>query len=252
MNCIGSITSKIQRSLSIHGILGTIKLCIDKTIKYILYLTPSQRRDRIITKERDLAFDREWGVDTCGSLVPNKSEVVGSNWIYGIKYQGCNSTALYEVLSELPIIYEHFTFVDFGSGKGRAILLASRFPFRRIIGVEYSEQLCEIARHNFSCFPKTEKKCNKIEIVCTDAVKFSIPKDPLVVFLFNPFGKPIMKEVVKNIFTSFRQNPRRIIVLYFNAVFADVWRNASFMEEIRTSKWITIFDTHVRKIGHFT
>ena len=244
---ISSILSKIQRRLAIHGILGIIKLCLEKANRYILWFTPSHRRNRAVAQNRDLEFDRKWGVDTSGDCVPDKSQVVGSNWVYGIKYEGCDSTALYEILSEFTIRYEHFTFVDLGSGKGRALLVSSRFPFRRIIGVEYSEQLNEIARYNISRFPKAEKRCREIDIVCDDAARFPIPQGPLVIFLYHPFVRPVMKEIVKNVLMSFQQDPRRIIVLYCNAVFADMWKNCSFIEEIRVSKGITIYDSQVRK-----
>jgi len=243
--------SKIVRPLAFHGILGTIELCGAKAIQHVLWFTPSRRRNRAVAQEPD-EFDRKWGMDTSGTLVPDESGVIGSNWIYGSKYRGCNSTALGEVLRQLPIQYEHFTFVDLGSGKGRAILVASRFPFRRIMGVEYSEQLNEIARFNVSRFPKAERRCKEIDIVCADAAKFPIPEHPLVIFLYNPFARRVMTQVVKNVLTSFRQDPRRIIVLYLNAEFADVWRNASFMEEIAVSRWITIYDTQPRKASTFS
>ena len=41
-----------------------------------------------------------------------------------------------------------FTFVDLGSGKGRTLLMASDYPFRRIIGVELLPSLHQIAQEN--------------------------------------------------------------------------------------------------------
>ena len=241
-----AFVKKVQRAITIHGVLGTTKLCIAAAARYFLWFTPSQRRYRAVAQERDSQFDREWGVETSGTLVPSESEVVGANWAHGIKYHGCNSTLLAEILRDLTLHYEHFAFVDLGSGKGRAILVASRFPFRKIVGVEYSEQLCDIARHNVSSFPKAEKKCNTIDVLCGDAAAFPIPEGPLLLFLFNPFGRQVMQQVVTNVRTSYQQNPRRIIVVYFTAQFADLWRDAGFMEEIRSAKWIAIYDTQAR------
>ncbi len=240
---MSSILSKIRKSLAIEGVWGTINLCMAKAVRPFLWFIPSFRRKRAIYQESRLEFDHKWGVDTCGTVYPEKSEVFGCNWLYGVRYEGCDSTALDEVLNELPIHYEHFTFVDLGSGKGKAILVASRYPFRKIVGVEYSEQLNEIARNNVSQFPEAEKRCKEIDIVCADAAKFPIPLNQLVIFLYNPFGINVMKEVVKNVSTSFQQNPRRIIVLYYVAKFSDVWRNASFIEEIGASRSISIYDT---------
>ena len=245
---MSSTVGKIQRSRAIYGILGTIRLWVATAIGYLIWVTLADWRGRAADPACDLEFDRQWGVDTCGTVGPGKAEVVGSNWVYGAEYQGSNATALEEVLRELPIPYGQFTFVDLGSGKGRAILVASRFPFRRIIGVDYSEQLNDIARHNLSRFPKAETRCKEIDVVCADAARFPIPEGPLVIFLFNPFRRPVMREVVKHVVTSFQQDPRRIIVLYSNAVCADVWRNASILEEIPSSRtWIAIYDTQARK-----
>jgi predicted RNA methylase len=234
-----SIVDKIQRSLATNGIMDTIRLCGATTIQYL----PSKRCNRTLVRAHDLEFDQEWGVDTSGFLVPDKSEVVGSNWIYGTRYQGCDATALHELLSDLSIQYELFTFIDFGSGKGRAILTASRFPFRNVIGVEYSEHLNEIAKRNLSRFQKAAKKAKLIDVMCADAAKFQIPEDPLVIFLYHPFGRSVMEDVVNNVVTSFQRNPRRIIVLYSNARFVDVWKNTGFLHEIRISKNITTYDT---------
>src|SRR5262249_41934351 len=83
---LSSIINKIQRSLAIHGILGTFRLCGATAIRYLMWFSPSHRWRRAVAQERDLEFDRKWGVDTGGTVVPDKSGVVGSSWVYGIKY----------------------------------------------------------------------------------------------------------------------------------------------------------------------
>ncbi len=57
-------------------------------------------------------------------------------------------------ISSLLIDYRQFVFVDFGFGKGTALLLATEFPFKRIIGVEFSPELHRIAEENIKRFPK--------------------------------------------------------------------------------------------------
>jgi len=200
-------------------------------------------RLRANARYADSEFDRKWGVSTSGTFIPGKSEVIGSNWFHGVEYQGIGASAVYDALSGLGIPYEEFTFIDFGSGKGRALLTACRFPFKSIIGVEYSEHLNETARRNVSCFPETDRKCESIQIVCADAATFPIPQGPLVIFLYNPFGRPVMQNVVDNLLVSFQGKPRRIIVLYFNAVFIDVWKNAGFLHEIQVRNSDVILDT---------
>src|SRR5262245_54030407 len=120
-------------------------LCIGIVSRRLMSLTPAYRRRQEAAQQLDSQFDLKYGVDTSGRVVPAESDVVGSNWIHGAKYDAEDATALDEILSELPIRYDHFTFVDLGSGKGRAVLVASRFPFKRVMGVEYSKTLNEIA-----------------------------------------------------------------------------------------------------------
>jgi len=237
-----SIISRIQRSFAIRGVVATIRLCVARTIRYIIYFVPSKRRARAIAQ-----FDQKWGVKTSGSFVPGKSEVVGCNWVYGTKYQGIDPVALVRVLNELPIQHEHFTFIDFGSGKGRAILVASRFPFRKIIGVEYCEQLNEIARKNLLSYSSNDRRCKLIEIVCADAARFPIPEGPLVLYFFNPFERPVMAEVTQNVAASFQLDPRRIVVIYYFAVHGDLWKGAGFIGEVQALEGFMIYDTEARE-----
>jgi hypothetical protein len=51
-------------------------------------------------------------------------------------------------MAALPWRPEDFTVIDFGSGKGRALIVASECPFRRIIGVEFALELHRDAQQN--------------------------------------------------------------------------------------------------------
>ena len=204
----------ILKAFVIHGISGSIRIARTNSKHLFSNLRLSHPKEKVIPCDKNLEFDMKWGVDTIGIYNPVKSEVIGQNWIYGSKYEGCNPHKLHEVLDNLSIRFADFSFIDFGSGKGRAILVASQFQFKKIIGVEYSKVLCEISKQNIEQSPEGFMKCRKIEIVCMDASKFSIPQGPLVIFLFNPFGRPVMKKIIINVSVSFKQSPRQIIVIY--------------------------------------
>jgi SAM-dependent methyltransferase len=74
------------------------------------------------------------GVDTVGlSRTSVDAYSTGSdNW----PYQGCYWPALLFTLKRLG---HADTFIDLGCGKGRALLIAARLPYRRVIGVEIDE-----------------------------------------------------------------------------------------------------------------
>ena len=204
-------------------------------------LRPEARRIENLRQEADAAFDNEWNVDTSGIFRPAENEILGDNWRYGISYQAVNANDLISVLSGLDIYYPDFTFVDFGSGKGRAVMIASTFPFKSVIGVEFCDRLNRIARQNLVRHPVSERQCNDIDLVNADAAQFTIPDGPLVLFLFNPFARPVMKQVGKNVHDSFRGSPRRIIVIYFTPYEADLWSGTGIFKRIEDTP--AVFDT---------
>jgi SAM-dependent methyltransferase len=241
---MNTIVNRIQRVIAIHGFWGILNLFSDIFSNFLLQISPFHKQTERIGQNNSLEFDLRWGVDTSGVWVPQKTDVVGPNWKYGANCQGSNPAILNQILSELPIRHNDFTFIDLGSGKGRALLVASRFQFKKIIGVEYSKQIIDIARNNVNRFPEKEKKCFYTELIHCDATKLSIPSGPLVIFLANPFAKPVLEEVVRNVVSSYKEVPRRIIVVYLINLYRELWINSGIMNEVQNSKLISIFDTN--------
>lgn len=106
-------------------------------------------------------------------------------------------------------------FLDYGCGKGRAVVVAATHPFRRIIGVELSPRLSDAARENIRS-AESKLKCRDVEIVTTDAVDYEIPPDVNVIFLFNPFTGSIMSAVQQRIRQSLEASPRPLQVVYMH------------------------------------
>jgi len=146
-------------------------------------------------------------------------------------------------LADLGLRYEDYTSLDLGSGKGRALLLASAFPFRKMIGVEYNQALHQVAEQNLLRYPLNVRRCRQIEAHWGDAAEFELPEGPLVLFLYNPFGAPVMERVIDNVTASFHRRPRRIIVIYFCSEHADLWDAVPFLRRVRAGTWPAIFDT---------
>src|SRR5687767_6360963 len=64
------------------------------------------------------------------------------------KYSATNWISLRRVLKKLCVQPSQDVFLDFGSGLGRAVIVASTLPFKRVIGVEYSAHLHELGTRN--------------------------------------------------------------------------------------------------------
>jgi hypothetical protein len=104
-------------------------------------------------------------------------------------------------------------FVDFGSGKGRVLYQAARHPFARVIGVEVSAKLNEVARANIER-KRAEFKCQNIELVTVDATAFEIPDDMTFAYFYHPFSDHTFNAVIDNIVRSLDRNSRRVTIIY--------------------------------------
>jgi cyclopropane fatty-acyl-phospholipid synthase-like methyltransferase len=104
-------------------------------------------------------------------------------------------------------------FIDFGSGKGRMVYQAAKYPFARVIGVEISANLNELARRNIDR-SLDKLACRNIELVTIDAADFEIPDDVTIAYLYHPFGGETFKAVMRHIVESLDRNPRRLTLIY--------------------------------------
>jgi SAM-dependent methyltransferase len=106
-------------------------------------------------------------------------------------------------------------FLDLGSGKGRMIILAARYRFRRVIGVEIAEPLIAVARRNVArC--RLRRRCGEIELVNADVLHYRIPDDVTVVYMFNPFGGAVFDTAIGELIASVDRRPRQVRVIYRN------------------------------------
>jgi SAM-dependent methyltransferase len=105
------------------------------------------------------------------------------------------------------------TFVDFGCGKGRVVHQAARRPFRRVVGVEISPALAEIARAGLAA-RRRQHRCRHVEIVVADLKDFRVPDDLTIGYLFDPVAGETFSAVLQGIVDSIDRNPRRLRLIY--------------------------------------
>ena len=173
---------------------------------------PDRKRQRY----GDAEFDWQYRVNTTSGGVGWRARLIG---LLNSAYQPMEQELFSEMLNALGIDYSEFTFIDIGSGKGRALLMASAYPFRRILGIELLPELNEIAEDNLLRFASSEQRCKRVEAISADATTFQFPDDPLVVYLFHPLPATGFTKVMRNLATSWRESPRPIHVVYANPVF---------------------------------
>jgi SAM-dependent methyltransferase len=166
-------------------------------------------------------FDLEFGVRTSG-LIAGRNLKCGSRADrHNTAYFGVAPSVFHEMMalwrrSKPAGTIDQFTFVDIGAGMGRAVLLASEFPFRSVIGVELNPRLARIARKNVAHWKAAGLACAPVRVVCRDAVEFKIPPGPCVAFMFNPFGGPIMRRLLKTWSQTLARREDQLDILYVN------------------------------------
>ncbi len=170
--------------------------------------TPARRRQRF----GDVGFDLDHRVNTTSARLSLRTRLRG---LVASPYQPTEPELFHEIMRFLDLNWRDFIFVDLGSGKGRALLMASEYPFRRIIGVEVLPELHQIALENIGKYQS--RACPVIEAICADARQFQFPAEPTVLYLFNPLPEPGLATVIQNLERSLREHPRVVYVVYHNA-----------------------------------
>ena len=226
----------LRDSLRHRGLSGSLRFYGRELVDMVRDLTPTRRKARY----SDIDFDFDHGVDTTWATVTLRTRL--REWLSGGQYQPSEPALFRDIINSLPVPAETFTFIDLGSGKGRTLLMAASFPFRRIIGMELLEELNVIAVQNISRYHTDDQRCFAIESHAGDARYFEFPADPTVLYLFNPFPRHIWREVLANLHASLVAAPRPIFVIYHNPVHEDIPNSQSWLHERKRTHQFVIYE----------
>jgi SAM-dependent methyltransferase len=156
-------------------------------------------------------FERALGIDTTG-IIEEKEIYAAQPEREG--YQGSGWIDLRRMLRPGEV-KPHDVFLDLGSGKGKVVMLAARYPFARVIGVEISEELNDVARRNLAA-ARGRRRCGDVQLVTADVLEYEIPPDASVVYLYNPFRGSLFDAVIAKLIDSVERHPRPMRLIYLN------------------------------------
>lgn len=182
-------------------------------------------------------FDAMYGVETAEIVSVGALDIAANNLAHCNRYEAVVPEMFQRIMRDLPIRYEDFTFIDIGSGKGRAVLLASMCPFARVIGVEISERLTEIARNNIAKFPASV--CRNVTALAMSGTDYIPPAAPLVLYLNNPFDESIMSPFVEHVERALAGYP--VWVVYQRPLHRAVWDRSLKFREFKTTDRYVIY-----------
>jgi SAM-dependent methyltransferase len=169
---------------------------------------------RYVYHYRCKLWDLIHGVDTCGDIPLASFDFESPHKTPGLQYQSHHPQIIRAALEASGIEFSRYTFIDYGCGKGRALLVASGFPFRNIIGLEFVPQLADIARENVKRYRSRKQQCQDIEVVTADATEYELPNESAFLYFFSPFSTPVMNAVFNKIENSLISTPRELVVLF--------------------------------------
>ncbi|HJV66340.1 MAG TPA: class I SAM-dependent methyltransferase [Geomonas sp.] len=142
-------------------------------------------------------------------------------------YANSGGIDLHKVLRTLHITPAD-SVVDFGSGKGGALITLARYPFGRVLGVEISPELADIARSNLA-----KLGLDRVKTVVSDAADFTDLDRFNYFYFFSPFPGSVMSAVIGNITASLNRVPRKATIIYFNPEFHEAVITGSPFVKVR-------------------
>lgn len=162
----------------------------------------------------DRSFDRRHGTETSRVVPLPALDIPSRNAGRGMFYEPIPPRVFRLAMRHLLIAHEQFTFLDFGSGKGRAVLLASELPFAEVIGVEFSPELHRIAQRNLAVVRNLRRRCSRVTLICDDVVDYRVPSANLVLFFFDPFDQAVLSRVLDNVAGAVKGTTHRVHIVY--------------------------------------
>jgi SAM-dependent methyltransferase len=189
--------------------------------------------ERLRSRYGDADYDWDHRVNTTSAGVGWRDRLLGT---FHSPYQPTEPALFREMLDALlqhaDLNLADFTYLDLGSGKGRTLLMASDYPFRRIVGVELLPSLNQIAQENLGQYKNELQRCFAIESICSDASTFPLPDGPLVLYLFNPLPEAALQTAISNLGQRLRVDPQPVYVLYHNPLLEHVLRESAMLHKI--------------------
>jgi len=223
-----------RHNVAEQGTVATLRSLGSELWGFLRDSTPEQRRRRY----GDVEYDWDYRVDITSATVGWHDRLLG---VFHSPYQPTEPALFYEMLAQLDVNFSDYTFIDIGSGKGRTLLMASDYPFRRILGVELLPELDRTARENIAKYKSDKQKCFQIECCCADARSFPFPAEPVVLYLFNPLPRAGLAQMLDHLEHSIAKRPRKVYLLYHNPLHADLFARRNWIRQIGSTHQYSVY-----------
>ena len=227
MNRLKRLYKKLSYSLREEGIAVTWYRAIT-SLRFKLF----RYQDRKWVHKHQVATLEDVEIDEMG-------DIAGDHKSFGFTYVAspvCQvrtiTRSLIEDLKGSELSLENFTFIDYGSGKGQAVMAAAEYPFNEVLGVEFSRRLHEQAESNLESFRRYNPGIVDMKSIPADASQVDLPVNPCLLYFFNPFSETVMRQVLKRIEKRLEISGEPVYIAYSQAKLEDPHHTTTNMEII--------------------
>jgi SAM-dependent methyltransferase len=232
------LIDKVTSSLERHGVIQTVVLVFKNFWWFLRDNLSSWRRER---RREAREFERRTGIDTEGIIHVAHLGIIGDARSTANMYEPSPIGALESILRSMPIDAGKFTFIDVGSGLGRAVFVALEFPFKRAVGVELSPVLHEVAQENLKKYRSPRRLCHDCDFWLGDATRYEWPNEPIVLYLYNPFGEVPMTAMLENLRNWLMNTAHELYIIYYNPIHQTLLDDCPFLENIKAERLLAVY-----------
>jgi hypothetical protein len=224
---------KLKRAVARRGVMGTLSAAPAKIMGHLSRESYTQKEVNPVHP-----FDAEHGTNTNGLIAAEDlRDGQRRRNIHNTGFYATAPSLFHQAFAKIDIDFERFTFIDLGAGKGRILLLASNFPFQRVVGVEFVPELQAIAERNISLYRPDTRQCDDVQCILSDVRDFSFPPVPLVIFMWHPFVGPVFESVMANLEESLQNEPREVYLVYLKPEFDHLVERVSSLRKLWQSNF---------------
>lgn len=198
MSLVARLVSSIQR----RGIASTLAVAWGAAVLYVYECG-------------DRYFDLVNGTETSRVVEAADLAATSAHKEHGFRYHATRARPFRRLMRALRLPPGQ-VFVDIGCGKGRVLLLALDSGFSKLVGVDYSAELCELARQNLDTVRRRRGFTTPVEIHCCDAAEYDFSDEETVIYMYNPFDAVVLAKVMERLCASLRRAPRKMWLIYLH------------------------------------
>ncbi|KAA1258218.1 Methyltransferase domain protein [Rubripirellula obstinata] len=191
---------------------------------------PSNSLQSVLSVVDDYAFDRRHQLDTRSEVAINDLDISDEDKQHADKYKPTRARYFRKIMAKLDLPRDG-VFVDVGCGKGRILLLAAEHGFDRVVGLEISPALCEIAKRNVATFQESTPTASSINVVCTNILDYQMDGSETVFFLYSPFDRPVTDSFLRMIRQSLTDHPRDLWLIIDEFRFPELLKDDELLKQ---------------------